>query len=115
MSTTSCRVIDATAKFISTAEDSCRSDAGEFDSDPIAADSCKPNAIDSEDICETIHGDPMPAPSVTKMGSPARRSKLSRFQRGRQRDRRVLQANTEMDLELLRDSRSRVLRRDAAS
>ena len=60
MSTTSCRVIDVTAKVNSTAEDSCRLDAGEFDSDLIAADSCKSNAIDSKDNCGIIDVDPMP-------------------------------------------------------
>ena len=70
----------------STIEDSCRSNVGESD----------------DDTCETSDVDPELTPSIAKMGSSARRSKFSRFRRGRQRDRRALQANTEKDLELLR-------------
>ena len=74
----------------------------EIDCESIATDSCKSDAIDSEHTFETIDVDPMPAPSVAKMGSSAQRSKLSQCRQGRQRDRRAMQANTEMDLVLLR-------------
>ena len=98
----SCRAIDVEAKVDLTAEDSCRTDAREFDSSPIAADSCKSNAIDDEETCESIDAETLPTPSIAKMGASARRSNLRRFRRGRQRDRRALQANTEVDIEFLR-------------
>ena len=104
VSMTSCTVVDVSTPDDSTTADSCTSKVGEF-GNSTTADSCTSKVGEFvEDTCETIGVDL--APALPKMpvgtGSSARKSKLSRFRQGRQRDRRALHANTEKDLELLR-------------
>ena len=80
----SCKADEVDAKLDLTAEDSCKSDAGEFENGSNAKDSCTSDADEFDDICRLAEVDP--APSIAKMGTSARRSKLSRFKRFRQRD-----------------------------
>ena len=76
MSEASCKAIDVEAKVDSTAEDSCKSDAGECDNDidetcevdSTAEDSCKSDAgefdNDTDETCESADVDPVPMPGV---------------------------------------------------